>query len=181
MNYLDLIIACLIIIAAITGFNKGFIHQLASLTALILGIFLAVKFSKWISPFILDHFTSSVNVAKITAFIVIFILVMIVVHLLGRLLEKSFEEVELGLLNKLAGMVFSVIKMIFVLSCLMILIKLSIIRFNWPKEQDTEKSYLYKPVESVAPFIFPYLNLNDDRQKPETKDKTVDKTQKVVH
>jgi len=164
MNYLDLIIAAILIISAITGFNKGFIHQLASLTALILGIFLAVKFSKWVAPFILGHFTSSVNAAKISAFITIFVLVIIAVHLLGRLLEKSFEEVELGHLNKLAGSVFSVAKMVFILSALMILIKLSIIRFNWPKEQDIEKSYLYKPVESVAPFVFPFLNFSDDNK-----------------
>lgn len=172
MNYLDLIIAGILIISAISGFNKGFIHQLASLTALILGIYLAVKFSKWVSPYILGHFTSSVNAAKITAFIFIFVLVILAVQLLGRLLEKSFEEVELGHLNKLAGSVFSIAKMVFILSAFMILIKLSIIRFNWPKEQDIEKSYLYKPVESVAPFIFPYLNFNEDNKKADAEDKT---------
>ena len=106
---------------------------------------------------------------------------MIAVHFLGKLLEKSFEEVELGLLNKLAGTIFSVVKMIFVLSCLMILIKLSIFKFNWPKEQDIEKSYLYKPVESVAPFIFPYLNLKEENKQTDTVDKTDHKTQKAQH
>ena len=48
MNYLDIIIAILLIIAIVSGYRKGFIHQLASLAALILGIFLAVKFSKLI-------------------------------------------------------------------------------------------------------------------------------------
>jgi membrane protein required for colicin V production len=181
MNYLDLIIAGILIISAISGFSKGFIHQLASLTALILGIFLAVKFSKWVAPFILGHFTSSANAAKISAFVAIFVLVMIAVHLLGRLLEKSFEEVELGQLNKLAGSVFSVAKMIFILSVLMVLMKLSIIRFDWPKEVDIEKSYLYKPVESVAPFVFPYLNFNDGNKKSDTEDKTSHKTQKLEH
>jgi membrane protein required for colicin V production len=173
MDYLDLIIAGILIISAISGFNKGFIHQLASLTALILGIYLAVKFSKLIAPFIQDHFTSSANGAKIAAFIIIFILVIIAVHLLGRLLEKSFEDVELGHLNKLAGSVFSVAKMVFILSALMILMKLSIIHFNWPKEADIEKSYLYKPVESVAPFVFPYLNFNNDNKKSGAEEKTL--------
>jgi len=164
MNYLDIIIAILLIIAIVSGYRKGFIHQLASLAALILGIFLAVKFSKLISPFLNEHFTSSANVAKVLAFVIVFIIVMILVHLLGRFLEKTFEEIELGPLNKLAGCIFSLIKMLFIISCIMILLKLSIIKFNWPKPDDREKSYLYKPVESVALLVFPSINVSDDKK-----------------
>ena len=157
MNYLDVIIAILFIIAIVSGYRKGFIHQLASLAALILGIFLAVKFSKLISPFLQEHFTSSANVAKVLAFVAVFVIVMILVHLLGRFLEKTFDEIELGPLNKIVGSVFSVIKMLLIISSIMILLKLSIIKFNWPNQIDREKSYLYKPVESIVPAIFPYF------------------------
>ena len=164
MNYLDIIIAILLIIAIVSGYRKGFIHQLASLAALILGIFLAVKFSKLISPFLQEHFASSANVTKVLAFVAVFVIVMILVHLLGRFLEKTFDEIELGPLNKLAGCVFSVVKMLFIVSCIMILLKLSIIKFNWPNPNDREKSYLYKPVESVALLVFPGINVSEDKK-----------------
>ena len=162
MSYLDIIIIILLVISAISGFRKGFIHQLASLAALILGIYLAVKFSHYLAGFIQSHFTSSANTAKISAFIIIFILVVILVHLLGKFFEKSFEEIELGSLNKIAGCIFSMVKMVFILSCFMVLLKLSIVNFNWPKQTDIDKSFSYKPIESAAPAIFPYLKLFSD-------------------
>lgn len=157
MNYLDIIIGILIILAAIHGYRKGFIHQLASLAALVLGIYLAVKFSQAIAPFIQSHFTSSQNTAKIISFLVIFIIVILLVHLLGKFLEKTFEEIELAPLNKIAGSIFSIAKAVFILSIILVLIRLTVISTSWPKTEDREKSYLYKPIESVAPFIFPYF------------------------
>jgi membrane protein required for colicin V production len=168
MNYLDIILAILIVISAISGFSKGFVHQLASLAALILGIFLAVKFSKLIAPFINAHVTSSENASKIIAFVLIFIVVIILVQLLGKFLEKVLEEVELGIINKLAGLAFGVIKMLFIVSALMIFLQFSIIKFNWPSQKLRDGSFLYKPVESVAPALFPYLKnigQNTDNQK----------------
>jgi membrane protein required for colicin V production len=44
-NYLDLVIALPIVLLAIMGFRKGLIKELASLAALVLGIYLAVVFS----------------------------------------------------------------------------------------------------------------------------------------
>lgn len=171
MNYLDIILAILIVVSAISGFTKGFIHQLASLAALILGIFLAVKFSKLIAPFINSHLTSSENASKIIAFVLIFIVVMVLVHLLGKFLEKVLEEVELGLINKIAGLVFGVIKMLFIVSALMIFLQFSIIKFNWPSQQLREGSFLYKPVESVAPALFPYLkNIGQTTEKQKVSD-----------
>jgi membrane protein required for colicin V production len=170
MNYLDFIIGALVIISAISGYKKGLIHQLASLAALILGIFLAVKFSKMVYPFIVNHFTSSENIAKVSAFIAIFILVVIAVLLLGKFLHKTFEDVELGLINKISGSVFSIVKTIFILSAIMVLLRLSIIHLNWPKTNDIEKSALYKPVEAMAPAIFPYLKMEKEQKlNPEKK------------
>jgi membrane protein required for colicin V production len=171
MNYFDLIIAVLIVLSAINGFKKGFIYQLASLAALILGIYLAVKFSKVIAPFINSHITSSANASKIIAFVFIFIIVMILVTLLGKFLEKVLEEVELGIINKIAGLVFGVVKSLFVISALMIFLQFSIIKFNWPSQQTREGSFLYKPIESVAPALFPYLKSlgqTADEQKTST-------------
>lgn len=167
MNYLDFILIAILIISAINGYKKGFIHQFASLAGIILGIFLAVKFSKAISPFILNHFTSNENAAKIAAFILVFVLVAIGVFILGKMLERTLEEVELGALNKIAGLAFGLIKTIFIVSALMVLLKISIIKFNWPNEATRQGSFLYKPIESAAPYIFPYLKLgNNEQEKP---------------
>jgi len=162
MNYLDIIIFIILLISAVKGYRKGFIHQLVFLAAVILGIFVAVKFTKLVSPFIKSNFIPSDNASKIATFVVLFILVIISIHWLGKFLEKTFEEVELGHLNKLVGVLFSVSKMIFMMSVIMVLLKFSIVRLNWPREKDIEKSIAYKPIESVAPAVFPYLKLKSE-------------------
>jgi membrane protein required for colicin V production len=162
MNYLDLIILIILFISGIKGYRKGFIHQFVFLAALILGIFIAVKFTKLVSPYIQSHFIESVNTSKITAFIVLFVLVIICIHWLGKYLEKTFEEVELGHLNKIVGILFAISKTIFLISVFMVLLRFSIINLNWPSTRDIDESFSYKPIESVAPAVFPYLKLSKD-------------------
>jgi membrane protein required for colicin V production len=45
MNYIDIIIGIVLIVSAISGFRKGLIVEVASLAALILGIWGAIHFS----------------------------------------------------------------------------------------------------------------------------------------
>jgi hypothetical protein len=47
----------------------------------------------------------------------------------------------------------------------MVILKFSIINLNWPKQKDIDNSFAYKPVESVAPAIFPYLKLSNENNK----------------
>ncbi len=158
MNYIDIILAVILLIAAIKGFRKGFIHQAASLIAWIIGIFLAIKISKVMVPVIHPDLITSLSVAKIMSFLLVLIVVVIAILFAGKVIEKFFEDLNLSGLNRLAGLVFSLIKTLFILSVIMILIHISIIRFNWPSKQSREKSILYQPIESFAPIVFPYLS-----------------------
>jgi membrane protein required for colicin V production len=164
MNYIDIIIIVILIISAINGYKKGFVHQLFSLAALVLGVFIAVKLSKFAAPFIQNSFSFSENTAKFSSFISIFILAAIGIVILGKMVERFFEDIELNTLNKLAGIAFAVIKSVFVLSVLCIVLNLSIIQIGWPSKDSTNNSYLYKPIVSVAPAIFPYLKLNEQNK-----------------
>jgi membrane protein required for colicin V production len=163
MNYIDIIIIVILIISAINGYKKGFVHQLFSLAALILGVFIAVKLSKVAAPLIQNSFSFSENTAKVTSFISIFILAAIGIVILGKMVERFFDDIELTSLNKLAGLVFAVIKTVFIVSVLFILLNLTHEKAGWPSEKSTDSSYLYKPIVSIAPAIFPYLKLNNHK------------------
>ena len=56
MNYIDIILVLLLIFSAISGFRKGLIVELASLAALILGIWGAIEFSDITSEFLVENF-----------------------------------------------------------------------------------------------------------------------------
>ena len=58
MNYLDIVLALLLITGMIRGFIKGFIFEVAVLGALFLGLYAAFKFSAFAEPYVCLLYTS---------------------------------------------------------------------------------------------------------------------------
>jgi len=56
MNWIDLIIIVLLILSIIRGFTDGFVKEVASLLALVLGIWGAIKFSTFTAAKLYDWF-----------------------------------------------------------------------------------------------------------------------------
>jgi membrane protein required for colicin V production len=165
MTLLDIFIVIVLIIAAISGYMKGLIHQVTSLAALILGLFVAVKFTKIFSPSVVNYLHLAENTAKVTTFLVLFIIVLIGVHFAGKMLEKAFDDHELGHLNKFAGSIFSSIKWAFILSAIFVILNLFNKSDKIISADDAESSILYKPISALAPAIFPYLRFEDEQVK----------------
>jgi membrane protein required for colicin V production len=161
MNVLDIILGIPLIWAAYKGFTKGFVIEIASLAGLILGIYLASHFSWFTADFLHDVFGWNGRYVAFVSFIITFAVVLISIHLLGKVIEKVVEMVALGFFNRIAGAVFSILKTAFVLSVILFLITSIDFgqRIITPKSKT--ESLLFKPVASVAPFIFPRLQLKD--------------------
>jgi membrane protein required for colicin V production len=165
MNYLDLILAIPLIWAIYKGFTKGLIFSVASLLALILGIFGAIHFSGITSVFIESWFHPEERYLKLISFSLTFIIIVIGVHLLAYFIDKVIKAVALGIINRLAGLIFNLIKMAFILSVLLSLINYINHFSSFIPEKDIEESVLYKPVSSFAPAIFPYFKFEDLKEK----------------
>ncbi|MCX7986814.1 MAG: CvpA family protein [Bacteroidales bacterium] len=169
MNYIDILLGILLLLSAIGGFKNGLIRELTSLAAWILGIFLAVKLTQILSPMITPKIIHSASIAKIVLFAITFFGVVIAVTILGKIVQAFFEDLDLGFLMKLGGAFVSVCKTAFILSLLMVILHLSIIKWNWPSEETRQKSFLYQPIESVAPAVFVYLKTltsSDENKNP---------------
>ena len=69
MNYIDVVLAIFLLIAAFSGFRKGFIIEVASLVALILGIWGAIKFSHFMAGFLSGQFDFHANYLGVAAFV----------------------------------------------------------------------------------------------------------------
>ena len=106
MNWLDIVIAILLIISLIGGFANGLIKSLFSLVGLIVGVVLAGHFYIALAESL--SFISNDNAARIVAFIIIFLVVMILFAILGMVINKLVSALLLGWLNRLFGGPFSV-------------------------------------------------------------------------
>lgn len=162
MNYLDIIIVVMLLASAINGFSKGFIIELASLAALVIGIYVAVFFSDVTADFLVTYFNFSTKYLSIISFALTFILVLIAVVFIGRIVEKFVDLLMLGFLNKIAGLVFGILKGILIISILIFVINYFENGRAWLGNGAAKGSMLYEYVEPIAPTIYKKLHLPED-------------------
>ncbi len=158
MNYFDIVVGLILAFALFKGFKNGLIIELASLVALVLGLLGAIKFSDITASYLSEYINSS-HIGLI-AFIVTFILIVIGVHLVAKVVDKMVSAIALGPVNRILGAVFSLLKYAFIISVLVAVINGFDRDSKLLSEDMKSKSYLYEPVSSIAPLVFPYLHFD---------------------
>ncbi|MCF8273052.1 MAG: CvpA family protein [Flavobacteriaceae bacterium] len=160
MSILDIVLLTLLVLGLIRGFMRGFFVELASLVALIAGVYGAFHFSNFVATFLKDRVDWNENTVNIAAFAITFIIIVLVIALAGKALTKIADFAMLGLFNKILGAVFGGLKVALILS--VILIVLDKMKANVPfvKTVDKQESVLYNPVKSLIPSLFPNVIVN---------------------
>ncbi|MDR2126425.1 MAG: CvpA family protein [Prevotellaceae bacterium] len=157
MNYLDIIFLLIIAWAAVRGFMTGFIIQIAGLLAMFIGAFVAYRASFWLASEFSSIIDADPAIINTIAFIVTFAIVWGLIVLLGKFLHLVVKVAMMGLINRILGIFFSVLKIVFVMSVILILAGNLNKLLNFLPKEDINNSLLYRPVEKFASAIFPYL------------------------
>jgi membrane protein required for colicin V production len=157
MNYFDIIFALIIIWAAIRGFSTGFIIQISSLLAMLIGAFAAYKASFWLASKFSSIIAADPVIINTLAFIITFAAVWVLIVLLGKFLHLVVKIAMMGLINRILGIFFSVVKIVFTLSIILILAGNLNKSLNFLPKEHINSSLLYNPIEKFASAIFPYL------------------------
>ncbi|MFY0602301.1 MAG: CvpA family protein [Flavobacteriaceae bacterium] len=169
MNIFDIVLAALLIYGFIKGFMKGLFVEVASLIAIVGGVWGALHFSYFAASLLKQYVDWEENYISLTAFAITFIVIVIAVSSLGKLFTKLADFAALGLVNKIAGGVFGLLKTAFILSILLIFFNRINTSFSFVERETLENSILYKPVKSIAPTIFPSIIKEDGVEIPEIK------------
>jgi membrane protein required for colicin V production len=157
MNYIDIVLGILLVLAAINGFQKGFIAEVASIAALVLGIWGAIKFSYITSEFLIENFKWQTDYMNIISFAITFVVIVVLVHIVGNTVSKLLSAAMLGFVNKLAGLVFGILKSALILSIILVVFDKIDEDVNILSEKTKENSRMYEPIRSFAPSIFPFI------------------------
>lgn len=159
MNYLDIIIGLPLLWTAYKGFRDGIAMQLAGIAGIIIGGFIAYRYGAVVGSWMgLEGV-----VAEVAGFLALLISIVICLSLLGRLLRGAFRFVGLGALDSVGGALLGVLKMGLLISILLLLVDTVSFSKKWISEESISHSLLYKPVRSIAPVVFPYLEFVKDR------------------
>jgi len=157
MNWIDLIIIVLLILSIIRGFTDGFVKEVASLLALVLGIWGAIKFSTFTAAKLYDWFDMTGQYVGIISFLVTFMIIVVIIHFVGVLADKMIDAIALGFLNRILGMVFGLLKSVLILSVFFTILNVIDVRHPFLPKAKIEGSRFYMPISDIAPAIFPVI------------------------
>jgi membrane protein required for colicin V production len=178
MNWIDLIIIVLLILAVLRGFTDGFVKEVASLLALVLGIWGAIKFSSFTAAKLYDWFDITGQYVGIISFLITFLVIVVIIHFVGALADKMVEAISIGFLNRLLGMVFGLIKNVLILSVIFTVLNVMDVKHPFLPKAKIEESKFYMPISDIVPAIFPVIGQGNFRHgfdsfKKKTEDSTI--------
>ena len=159
MSVLDIILIALIGFGLVRGFFKGFFVEVASLVALVAGVYGAIHFSYFVSEFLETKTEWNEKTINVTAFAITFLIIVLTISLAGKALTKLASLAMLGIVNKLLGGVFGGLKILLIIFSKMN----STIPFL--SEEELEESTLYEPIKSLTPLIFPNIIKSEDSEE----------------
>ena len=163
MNIFDIIIAALLIFAFVRGIMKGFFAEVASLVAIIAGVYAAIHYAHNVEFYLVN--SSSLNWSdetnRIVAFSITFLAVVILIVFIGKILTKLADITALGMLNKLLGGIFAILKVALILSVIFTFFGRVNNTIPFIKQETLDESLLYSPVKQIAPTLFPSIIKED--------------------
>ncbi len=107
MNILDIILLICFIPTVISGLHKGMVSQLIGLLTIFLGCRLAVLLEEPVSAWLAELTAANPGVIHVFSFILIFIVVAVTLFLAGKIIERLIKIILLGWLNRLLGVIIS--------------------------------------------------------------------------
>ena len=116
MTVIDIVLGALLLFGLIRGLTKGLFVEVASLLALILGVYGAIHFSHFATDFLETRVEWDEKYVNIASFAITFIIIVFVISLAGKALTKLADFASLGMLNKLLGGLFGLLKIGLILS-----------------------------------------------------------------
>jgi membrane protein required for colicin V production len=164
MNYLDIVIVVIVAWSLFRGYKNGLFIEIASVAALILGIWGSIRFSGFTETKLVEYFDLQTQHLGLIAFIVTFIIIVVLVHFLANALDKLLKAVALGFVVRILGMIFAVLKAVLIMS--IVLVVLSSIDRNSKliTSEQKQESVLYNTVADFAPMLFPIIEGGDLRK-----------------
>ena len=157
MNYVDMFVVVLLAWAIFKGATRGLVMQASTLAALVLGIYAALKFSGFTAKQIAEHFSVNAENLYLISLALTFIGVFILIHLIGKLIDKLLEVIQLSMINKVLGVIFSLCKMALIIGIILAFLDRLNSRAPFFPEGTKEKSIFFEPLSSLAKEIFPGL------------------------
>lgn len=146
--FIDAAYIILLAIACYKGLRKGFIIAIFSVLGFIVGIAAALKLSAIVASKLATH-TGDAKWLPPLSFLLVFLAVAFLISVIGKIIQKTFEAVMLGWVNRLAGvavfiLLYSIIYSVFLFYA---------VQLHFLKAETVNSSTVYPYLQPLAPKI----------------------------
>jgi membrane protein required for colicin V production len=148
LSKIDIVLALFVLLGAWGGFREGFLMELVSFAAILVGVLVGFKLMGLGMLFLEENFNADKRTLPYLSFGLIFIIIVVLVRLMGGWIKSSIDKSFLGTVDQAMGAVLGGFRMVFMLSIVLWIVdslRISI-RAEW-----TEGSWLYPFTANLAP------------------------------
>ena len=153
MSYLDLFFGLIICWGAYGGFSKGLLKELAWIIGVIVGVLLVKNYHQYLDLKLKPFFESDTVLISILSAILILLITIMLSKIIAKLLTKILKIIALGLLNRIIGSFFGIIKTVLLL-CILVFIFSNVNNVIGVIEREQlNQSFFYKKIEKINSLI----------------------------
>lgn len=167
MNYLDIIILTPLLWGIYKGFSRGLVVEVASLAALILGVWCAMHFSENTADILINDLDLNISSTYIgpVSFAVTFLAVALAIVFVSRMIDKLLSAIALGSVNRVLGAIFGAAKVLLILSIITYYVNNLDSKYKFIDETKKEESFIYLPLVDFINEIVPQINIEEIKSK----------------
>ena len=121
LTFIDIVFTIIVLLFAVIAAAHGFIKELFSKLAVILGIVVAISFFARLSPY-MEQVIHNKAVATVVSFLLLFVATYLLVKIIQQLVGAAFRGEILRGLDRTLGFVFGAVEGLVVVSLILILV-----------------------------------------------------------
>lgn len=155
MEIIDLIILIPLIFGAWKGFKKGFVMELFTILALLVGLYAAFHFSDKITEIIVGRTHEKPGYLPAISFLLLFLAVGAMVYFGGKALEQVLKIAQLSFLNKGTGALIGILKWGYLIGCIFVFLQSLDTDERFITQKNKENAILYPAVTGLVSITIP--------------------------
>jgi membrane protein required for colicin V production len=152
VNWIDVILACVLALFGLRGFFRGFFRELFSLLGLIVGVILAIEFAQPAANYAAQWWNLPPLLLKGATFVAIFFVAYFALNMIGWLLHGAESLSFVRSLNRAGGVLIGLGKGAAILALLVFFLA-GVPALSKAQQESSHRSYLLPPLARFAEGI----------------------------
>ena len=153
MNLIDSICLIILIYGSYKGFKNGIVNEVLSFFGILLGIYLSKTYYQVVDKYLVSVFDSTNQLVSLISVTLIFTLTIILSKILSKVITKALNIIALGLLNKLIGSVFGLLKYLLILCVITFIFSKTNDVFVFIETNKIEETQIFSKIQKINDYI----------------------------